>query len=236
MDLEDSFDPITVHQQQDAMSIRILKAKEHLNLYLEDENKRMTREKDDAIEINQKLKDEQIIMSNRIQEYKDKIDSYKQKLPLADEKLRFLTRQVDEFQKKEEEIMARKDKCQDECDLLRQKIRAKKNAKQSKQGDIEKRKRLNQLELETYKKYTQMTLTSPKVDHIRFSFKFINIHDPEAVYSFTLYTCPDHQYQLVECSPEVETSADMVRKLNRDRDLYGFIKHMRKEFYSLANT
>ncbi|KAL0088232.1 chromosome segregation protein Spc25-domain-containing protein [Phycomyces blakesleeanus] len=236
MDLDDIFDPITVRQQQDTLTARIFKAKERVNFYLKDEKKRMTQEEKAAIEINQQLKDDQIAMRNKMQECKEKIDSYKQKLPLSEEKLRFLTRQVNEYQNKEEEIMARKDKYQVDCDLLRKKIRAKKNEQQSKQGDLNNKKRLNMLELDICKKYTQMTCTSPKTNHIKFSFQFIDPHNLEAVYSFTLYTSPDQLYQLVECSPEVTKSADLVQQLNKDRDLYGFIKRMRKEFCSLADN
>ncbi|CAO3610624.1 unnamed protein product [Mucor hiemalis] len=135
---------------------------------------------------------------------------------------------VDEVQKREHML---KDKLEKSSRLLEQIRREKAHKKLI----AEEKEQFNAVVLRAAIKYTGLSLVIESVDTIKFEYKFINGNDPEEIYYFTLHLAESGTYELIECNPPLPTIEAHFKKVNADRDLYVFIKAIRKDFVKYLN-
>ncbi|KAI7888684.1 chromosome segregation protein Spc25-domain-containing protein [Mucor mucedo] len=91
-------------------------------------------------------------------------------------------------------------------------------------------------EVNACNKQLQLHISPMKENHIKFSFKCINPTDPEKTYYFVLYLEESGLYKVTECEPTLPNVESLISNLNSDRDLYSFIKLMRRDFVALDRT
>ncbi|KXN71558.1 hypothetical protein CONCODRAFT_78261 [Conidiobolus coronatus NRRL 28638] len=94
---------------------------------------------------------------------------------------------------------------------------------------------LNLPELATFENALGFTLDSDKNQNLVMRFTKINEAKPNQVY-FIKLDVTEREYQVIECEPMVEDLEFLVDNLNINRDLFGFIKILRKSFCNLPKN
>ncbi|KAK7350636.1 hypothetical protein VNO77_09474 [Canavalia gladiata] len=64
---------------------------------------------------------------------------------------------------------------------------------------------------------------------VKFTFKNINVNNPNEEYFFTIRH-EDDTYTLLNCEPSLKDTEDLVHELNKTNGLFKFIRTMRKKF------
>lgn len=72
-------------------------------------------------------------------------------------------------------------------------------------------------------------------DNLQFVFKYIDPHDEEKLFVFTVAITDQNQYSVTNCMPEVEGLEDMVQQLNTTNNFSKFVISMRQKFKDFAN-
>ncbi|KAG0212264.1 kinetochore-associated Ndc80 complex subunit spc25 [Mortierella sp. GBA30] len=91
----------------------------------------------------------------------------------------------------------------------------------------------NKPEVSSYESILAMRIVGVQEDQIGFVFTRINELDWEQEYSVTV-DVSQYDYSVSECSPSLPELPSLVRYLNDTRDLYGFLKRVRKGFKDLC--
>ncbi|KAI8641619.1 hypothetical protein BD408DRAFT_403260 [Parasitella parasitica] len=103
---------------------------------------------------------------------------------------------------------------------------------------IEKRNGLlNELELNAYRHALQLEIIN-RYDAIKFEFKCIDKKVPEKIYSLSLTINESNSYTVTECHPDsaLPEISKLLVALNQDRELFVFIKGVRRVFQEFARS
>ncbi|KAJ3331284.1 kinetochore-associated Ndc80 complex subunit spc25 [Gonapodya sp. JEL0774] len=84
-------------------------------------------------------------------------------------------------------------------------------------------------ETQDYERVLGMKILTPVEHLLTFVFTRIDEHDLDREYSFTV-DLSKREYEITSCTPPLPTMPDLVRQLNENRDFYGFVRVVRKEF------
>ncbi|CAK9330233.1 unnamed protein product [Citrullus colocynthis] len=68
---------------------------------------------------------------------------------------------------------------------------------------------------------------------VKFSFKKINIDDPDKEYSFTIRHAND-TYMLLDCNPSLPDIKELIQELNKTNGLFKLVRIMRRRFQEAA--
>ncbi|XP_023516085.1 probable kinetochore protein SPC25 [Cucurbita pepo subsp. pepo] len=68
---------------------------------------------------------------------------------------------------------------------------------------------------------------------VKFSFKKINVDDPDKEYSFTIRHGND-TYTLLDCNPSLQGIEELIHELNNTNGLFKFVRIMRRRFQEAA--
>ncbi|XP_022921533.1 probable kinetochore protein SPC25 isoform X2 [Cucurbita moschata] len=68
---------------------------------------------------------------------------------------------------------------------------------------------------------------------VNFSFKKINVDDPDKEYSFTIRHAND-TYTLLDCNPSLQGIEELIHELNNTNGLFKFVRIMRRRFQEAA--
>ncbi|GAA5795837.1 hypothetical protein HPULCUR_001199 [Helicostylum pulchrum] len=100
----------------------------------------------------------------------------------------------------------------------------------SKKASTLENERRDKNELMACVKYTQLDMSTEKENHVKFSFKSISQVDTEKVFYFVLYLSESNIFRVTECQPEIPEMDSLLAKVNIDRDIYSFVKRVRRSF------
>ncbi|KAL2340932.1 hypothetical protein Fmac_008872 [Flemingia macrophylla] len=64
---------------------------------------------------------------------------------------------------------------------------------------------------------------------VRFTFKNINVDNPNEEYFFTIRH-EDDMYTLLNCQPSLKDTDELIHELNKTNGLFKFVRTMRKKF------
>ncbi|CEP15167.1 hypothetical protein [Parasitella parasitica] len=120
---------------------------------------------------------------------------------------------------------------------LNQKI-LEKQQEEANKVSIEKRNRLlNELELNAYRHALQLEIIN-RYDAIKFEFKCVDKKAPEKTYSLALTINESNSYTVIECHPDsvLPEISKLLIALNEDRELFVFIKGVRRIFQDSARS
>ncbi|KAF9426554.1 kinetochore-associated Ndc80 complex subunit spc25 [Podila epigama] len=116
---------------------------------------------------------------------------------------------------------------------LREEVRAKREAKIAQKAALESQLLKNRPELTTYESKLNMRIVGVKVDHIGFIFTKISEQDWEKEFSLTV-DVSRHDFSVSECSPSLPDLDVHLQFLNDSRDLFGFLKRVRRAFKEMS--
>ncbi|XP_022988402.1 probable kinetochore protein SPC25 isoform X2 [Cucurbita maxima] len=68
---------------------------------------------------------------------------------------------------------------------------------------------------------------------VKFSFKKINVDDPDKEYSFTIRHAND-TYTLLDCNPSLQGIEELIHELNNTNGLFKFVRIIRRRFQEAA--
>jgi hypothetical protein len=85
--------------------------------------------------------------------------------------------------------------------------------------------------------YQRLGLSFEKLsdDRLRLVFTLIDPTDPNKRFFFTVRMNDSDAYTVDECSPPIDTMADMVRLLNENNDFSKFVQYVRREFKKITH-
>jgi len=85
--------------------------------------------------------------------------------------------------------------------------------------------------------YQRLGLSFEKLsdDRLRLVFTLIDQTDPNKRFFFTVRMNDSDAYTVDECSPPIDTMADMVRLLNENNDFSRFVQLVRQEFKKISH-
>ncbi|GAA5813402.1 hypothetical protein MFLAVUS_006880 [Mucor flavus] len=170
------------------------------------------------------------LKSNTINEYEKK---------LAESKELSSALELSNYKVESETLSKENDKLQALVDQRLAILEAKKAENILKKASTLENERRDKIELMACVKYTQLDMSTEKENHVKFSFKSISQVDPEKVFYFVLYLSESSIFQVTECRPEIPELDSLVAEVNIDRDIYSFVKRMRRSFVEidkLSNT
>ncbi|KAI8990166.1 chromosome segregation protein Spc25-domain-containing protein [Pilobolus umbonatus] len=165
-------------------------------------------------------------LEEKIEERRSDIQKYKNKLrSLPGESNR---EQIVTFQQNLIELSAQNS-------ILREKIDKRKRIYEQKKSEIDSTRHDDIKELRACVQYSQLQIDPVRDDQIKFTFYSIDENAPDKPYYFILNISDDRFYTVIHCSHSIPNLSACVDELNKNRDLYGFIKQMRKLFCTVAN-
>ncbi|GAN04378.1 hypothetical protein MAM1_0062d03838 [Mucor ambiguus] len=96
---------------------------------------------------------------------------------------------------------------------------------------------LTELELQTFRHALQLEIVNT-YEALRFEFKCISKQAPEKIYHVALTITDTDVYTVIECQPDsvLPRVLKELDVLNQDRELFNFIKKLRKIFQQSANA
>ncbi|CAG8581019.1 6893_t:CDS:2 [Paraglomus brasilianum] len=131
-------------------------------------------------------------------------------------------------------LMDRKESIQKQVADMEEEVRKAREASNARLQWLQKQSVKNEPELKLYQEKSAMEMRAVREDVMAFIFTCINDRDPTRQYSFTL-DCSEHQYKVLACPLSSDVYNQLVTELNITRDLYAFIKRMRKAFREVHN-
>ncbi|KAG0226930.1 kinetochore-associated Ndc80 complex subunit spc25 [Actinomortierella wolfii] len=136
---------------------------------------------------------------------------------------------VQELSSRVEDMKQRKADMEAELTVLQHDVNAKREAAHSHQRALKEQMSKNKPELEAFERYWAMRIVGVKEDHIAFVFTRIDALDWEKEFSVTL-DASQHDYDVVECVPDLPHIDQALSQLNRTRALGQFLKDVRQMF------
>ncbi|KAI8807811.1 chromosome segregation protein Spc25-domain-containing protein [Cladochytrium replicatum] len=85
-------------------------------------------------------------------------------------------------------------------------------------------------ELRAYETWLSYQITSLREDIVYFTWTHINPKRPDYVYTIALDVSLPRTYKVHECIPQLEGIQPLMDFLNETRDLFRFLKHVRRAF------
>ncbi|KAG2201501.1 hypothetical protein INT46_007774 [Mucor plumbeus] len=183
----------------------------------------------------EELDDKKNILQETIAQQKRNIAQLEQKLPLKIDSS--LADRVSEKQKETENLIKHRELALAKRNELSQKIRQRKQEKNDKIFLEEQNKILTEKELNTYRHALQLEIINES-EAIKFEFKCIDKKALKKIYSVTLTINDSNIYTVNECHPK-STLPQVLQKLktlNEDRELFVFIKSVRRIFQESTNA
>ncbi|KAG0253176.1 kinetochore-associated Ndc80 complex subunit spc25 [Actinomortierella ambigua] len=145
-----------------------------------------------------------------------------------DEKEKVL-QSVHELSSRVEDMKQRKADLEAELATLQQDVNARREAAHSHQRALKEQIAKNKPELEAFERYWAMRIVGVKEDHIAFVFTRVDALDWNKEFTITL-DASQHDYDVVECIPDVPHLDQALAQLNRSRALGQFLKDVRQMF------
>ncbi|KAI8992124.1 chromosome segregation protein Spc25-domain-containing protein [Mycotypha africana] len=116
------------------------------------------------------------------------------------------------------------------CELLVERCSQLRKEQLRRNEDAKIEATVRQLEFEALSKILQLEIIIPSPTSLRFLFKYIDITDPERVYSLQVGIGNTNIYTVSDCEPQIPNLDFLLSQLNEDRDLFKFLKLVRKAF------
>ncbi|KAI9272096.1 chromosome segregation protein Spc25-domain-containing protein [Helicostylum pulchrum] len=159
--------------------------------------------------------------SNTISEYEKK---------LAKSKELSVALELSNYKVESETVSKESEKLQALVDQKLAILEEKKVENISKKASTLENERRDKNELMACVKYTQLDMSTEKENHVKFSFKSISQVDTEKVFYFVLYLSESNIFRVTECQPEIPEMDSLLAEVNIDRDIYSFVKRVRRSF------
>ncbi|KAI8082240.1 chromosome segregation protein Spc25-domain-containing protein [Thamnidium elegans] len=164
------------------------------------------------------------LQSNTIKEYEKKLSKSKE---LS------ISLELSNYKVESETVSKESEKLQALVDQKLELLEEKKAENISKKASTLENDRRDKAELMACVKYTQLDMSTEKENHVKFSFKSISQVDTEKVFYFVLYLSESSIFQVTECQPEIPEMDSLLAEVNLDRDIYSFVKRMRRSFVEI---
>ncbi|KAG2230178.1 hypothetical protein INT48_003483 [Thamnidium elegans] len=141
--------------------------------------------------------------------------------------------ELSNYKVESETVSKESEKLQALVDQKLELLEEKKAENISKKASTLENDRRDKAELMACVKYTQLDMSTEKENHVKFSFKSISQVDTEKVFYFVLYLSESSIFQVTECQPEIPEMDSLLAEVNLDRDIYSFVKRMRRSFVEI---
>ncbi|KAF9288803.1 kinetochore-associated Ndc80 complex subunit spc25 [Mortierella alpina] len=144
-----------------------------------------------------------------------------------------MSKTIQQLSARREEMRQMQASLESQVSLLRKEVKAKREAKFAQKKALDEQILKNKPEVSCYESVLAMRIVGVQEDRIGFVFTRINEQDWDQEFSITI-DVSQYDYSASECVPSLPELPSLVRYLNDTRDLYGFLKRVRKGFKDLC--
>ncbi|GFZ49559.1 Probable kinetochore protein SPC25 [Saitozyma sp. JCM 24511] len=120
-----------------------------------------------------------------------------------------------------------------ELNAVRKEVKAERGEKERQGKVLEQQRGRDAIELQILQEVLGLRIEGVKADELLMRFTLLDPSDPEREFSMII-DVSKHEYTVPNCSPPLSALPELLRQLNADRDLYSFIKRVRKAFRALV--
>ncbi|KAF9937951.1 kinetochore-associated Ndc80 complex subunit spc25 [Mortierella antarctica] len=144
-----------------------------------------------------------------------------------------MSKTIQQLSARREEMRQMQASLESQVSLLRREVKAKREAKFAQKKALDEQILKNKPEVSCYESVLAMRIVGVQEDRIGFVFTRINEQDWDQEFAITI-DVSQYDYSASECVPSLPELPSLVRYLNDTRDLYGFLKRVRKGFKDLC--
>ncbi|KAF9959500.1 kinetochore-associated Ndc80 complex subunit spc25 [Mortierella alpina] len=144
-----------------------------------------------------------------------------------------MSKTIQQLSARREEMRQMQASLESQVSLLRREVKAKREAKFAQKKALDEQILKNKPEVSCYESVLAMRIVGVQEDRIEFVFTRINEQDWDQEFAITI-DVSQYDYSASECAPTLPELPSLVRYLNDTRDLYGFLKRVRKGFKDLC--
>ncbi|KAI9483157.1 MAG: chromosome segregation protein Spc25-domain-containing protein [Benjaminiella poitrasii] len=179
-----------------------------------------------------KLTEQRNRLELELERTKSHITEYEQKAPnIKDNNLSI---HVQQLKLKSDALIQHNQTLESKRDQLIATLHKKRENIENNKLNKEKQAQLVNTELDADIQCTQLDIINPGADEIKFIFRYINNEHPKQLYHCTIkFNESNGLYSVTQCEPEIPTIHSHIDKLNKNRDLYAFIRRIRASFKEL---
>ncbi|KAF9570201.1 kinetochore-associated Ndc80 complex subunit spc25 [Mortierella alpina] len=144
-----------------------------------------------------------------------------------------MSKTIQQLGARREEMRQMQASLESQVSLLRKEVKARREAKFAQKKALDEQILKNKPEVSCYESVLAMRIVGVQEDRIGFVFTRINEQDWDQEFAMTI-DVSQYDYSVSECVPSLPELPSLVRYLNDTRDLYGFLKRVRKGFKDLC--
>ncbi|OCF76175.1 kinetochore protein Spc25 [Kwoniella mangroviensis CBS 8886] len=143
-----------------------------------------------------------------------------------------LTSSLNHLESSLQKVKDQSSSLESELNVIRKEVTTERTEKDRQKSRLNEMRKRDERELIELEENVGFTVNGIRPDLLMMRFTLLDHRDPTREFSF-LIDISKQGYTVPNCDPPIPNLSELVRQLNHDRDIYTFIKRVRKSFRAL---